>query len=78
MQAFSICGRWGLLFIEVHELLVAVEPERRLSDTWASVFAARRLSSRGPQGSVVMADELHCSVTREIFPDQESNLCPLH
>ena len=35
-------------------------------------------SSKGSGGSVVVAHRLSCSVAREIFPDQGSNLWPLH
>ena len=42
---------------------------------WASVVVARGLQSAG---SVVVVHGLHCSVACGIFPDQGSNLCPLH
>ena len=48
----------------------------------ASAVAERGLSSCGSRAlecsSVVVAHGLSCSVTCEIFPDQGSNLCPLH
>ena len=43
--------------------------------TWASVVVVRGLQSIG---SVVAAHGLSCSTACGIFPDQGSNLCPLH
>ena len=43
--------------------------------TRASVVVARRLRSGG---SEVVAHGLSCSMACGIFPDQGSNLCPLH
>ena len=45
--AFSTCGEQGLLFVAVRGLLIAVAPrcEARALGTWASVVAARGLSS---------------------------------
>ena len=53
MQAFSSCGEWGLLFVAVCGLLIAV----------ASLVAEHRLQAHGPQqlwraGSVVVAHGL--------------------
>ena len=48
-QAFSSCSDWGLLFVEVHKLLVALTSlaaEHRLQAE-ASVVAARGLGSCG-------------------------------
>ena len=91
MQAFSSCGERGLFFVAVRRLgtwaSVAVvcrlsscglqALERRLSTcgAWASVVVARGLESAG---SVVVAHGLGCSAACGIFPDQGSNLCPLH
>ena len=49
VQAFSSCGEQGLLFIEVHSLLIAVASRCRAwaLGTRASVVVARRLSSCG-------------------------------
>ena len=54
-----------------------------LQSVWASVAAARALSSCGSltrehRGSVVGTLGLCCSVTCGIFPDQGSYLCHLH
>ena len=49
VRAFSSCGEQGLLFVVVRRLLIAVASlvaEWALG-TWASVVAARRLSSCG-------------------------------
>ena len=64
-RAFSSCGEQGLLFVVVRRLLLAV----------ASHCRARAL---GAQASVVVAHGLSCSVACGIFPDQGSNLYPLH
>ena len=81
---FSSCGERGLLFVAVHRLLIAVASR---CGAWAlgaraSVVVARRLSSCGSQAlecsSVVVAHGLSCSMACGIFPDQGSNLCPLH
>ena len=49
--AFSSCGEWGLLFVEVHGLLIAVASRcgARALGTWASVVVARGFSSCGSQ-----------------------------
>ena len=85
VQAFSSCGERGLLFVAVCGLLITVAslvvehgPQaRRLQQLWhvGSVVVARGLQSTG---SVVVAHGLSCSVACGIFPDQGSNLCPLH
>ena len=48
-----------------------------LQQLWhaGSAVVARGLQSTG---SAVVAHRLHCSAARGIFPDQGSNLCPLH
>ena len=48
-RAFSSCGEWGLLFVAVCELLIAVASRcgARVLGSRASVVAARRLSSCG-------------------------------
>ena len=82
---FSSCGEWGLLFVELHGLLIAVASlvaEHRLQahglqQLWhmGSVVVARGLQSTG---SVVVAHQLSCSVACGIFLDQGLNPCPLH
>ena len=64
MQAFSSCGRWGLLFLVVRGLLILVAfllAEGGLLSVWSSVVVA--------QGSVVVTHRLRCSKARGIFPD---------
>ena len=48
-QAFSSCSEWGLLFIAVRRLLIAVASRCRAQalGARASVVVARRLSSCG-------------------------------
>ena len=51
-QAFSSCGEWGLLFIAVLRLLIAVASPvcgAWALDMWASVVAEHGLSSCGTQ-----------------------------
>ena len=63
---FSSCGSGGHSLAVVCGLLTAVAPlvsGHRLWGTWASVVVAYRLS---------------CPMARGVFPDQGSNLCPLH
>ena len=72
-QAFSNCGEWGLLFIVVHRLFIAV----------ASLVAEHGLQVCGLQqlwytGSVVVAHGPSCSAPCGIFLDKGSNPCPLH
>ena len=83
--AFSSCGKWGLIFVVVRGLLIAVASlvaEHRLQvhglqQLWhvGSVVVAGRLQSAD---SVVVAHGLSCSAACGIFPDQGSNPCPLH
>ena len=64
--AFSGCSKQGLL---------------SSWDVWASLcsgFSCCRAQALGVQASVVVAHGLSCSVACGIFPDQGSNLCPLH
>ena len=73
MRAFSSCVKQGLLFIEVHGLVVAVASlvvEQGLLLLWGR--GSRR------EGSVVVAHGLSCSAACGIFPDQGSNPCLLH
>ena len=65
-QAFSSCDKWGLLFVVVHVLLIAVASLG--CGAWAL----------GAWASVVVAHGLSCSVAWGIFPDEGSNPCPLH
>ena len=65
-QAFSSCSEQGLLFVAVCWLLIAV----------ASLVAEHGFL--GMRASVVVAHGLSCSAACGIFPDQGSNLCPLH
>ena len=78
VQAFSSCGKRGLLFAEVRGLLITVASlvagARALGER-ASVVVARGLQSAG---SVIVVHGLSCSAARGIFPDQGSNPCPLH
>ena len=56
----------GLSLVVMHQLLILVVSlvvEHRLEGVWASVVTANGLS---------------CPVARGIFPNQRSNLCPLH
>ena len=48
-QAFSSCGKWGLLFVALHRLLTAVTSRcrARALGTWASVVVACGLTSCG-------------------------------
>ena len=64
-RAFSSCGKQGPLFIAVHGPLTIV---------------ASLVGSTGSRraGSVVVAHGPSCSVACGIFPDQGTNLCPLH
>ena len=65
---FSSCGKWGLLFVALLGLLVAV----------ASFMGALGCSGFGSchlqrAGSVVVAHRLICPAAYGIFPDQGSN-----
>ena len=65
MQAFSCCSERGLLFVVVLRLLIVV----------SSLLVAPWLQG---MSSVVVAYQFSCSMACGIFPDQVSNLCPLH
>ena len=71
-QAFSSCSDRGLLLVVVHRLLIAVAS--LLQSTGSRV----QTSVVAVMGSVVVVHGLACPVACGIFPDQESNLCPLH
>ena len=85
LRAFSSCGERGLLLVVVHGLLIVEAPlvgehglqVHGLQQLWhvGSVVVAHGLQSTG---SVVVARGLSCSAACGIFPDQGSNLCPLH
>ena len=49
VQAFSSCGEWGLLFVVLRGVLIAVASRcgARALGAWASVVVARGLSSCG-------------------------------
>ena len=72
VQAFSTCSEQGLLFLLVLGLLIAVASHYRAQalGTWASELQYL--------GSVVVAHGLSFPAACGIFPDQGSNLCPLH
>ena len=65
VRAFSSCGKWGPFFISVSgplTIAASLVAEHRLQ--------TRRLSNCGSRAQSLAA----CG----IFPDQGSNLCPLH
>ena len=69
-RLFSSCGEWGLFFVVVLGLLIAVASfivEHGFYGAWPSAAMTRRLQSTG---SIVVA----C----RIFPNQRRNLWPLH
>ena len=68
----SSCGATSLWCLLV---AVASPVEHGLEGTWVSAVAAPRLQSAG---SVVVVHGLTCPMRHGIFPDQGSNLCPLH
>ena len=74
MQALSSFSRArGLPFIATHGLLIVVASlvvEHWFSGTWSSVLAARGLLAARALSI--------CPRAYGIFPDQASNLCPLH
>ena len=77
-RAFSSCGEWGLLFVAVRGLLIAVASlccRARALGTRASVVVAHGLQSTG---SVVVVHGLSCSTACETFLYQGLNPCPLH
>ena len=76
-QGFSLVASHGILFAEA-----SLAVEHGLQGVWASEAAACGLSACGSwlwtAGSVAAVPGLSCSVTCGVFPDQGSNLCPLH
>ena len=65
--AFSSCSKWGLLFIAVPRLLFVVAslvPGHGLQGTWASVIAARGLSSCGTRAQLLCSTWDLSSLTR--------------
>ena len=75
MWAFSSCSERGLLFVAVRGLLIEVaslvaKHGRAGFISCGSWALERRLSC--------CAHGLSCSEACGIFPDQGSNLCPLH
>ena len=71
MRAFSSWGKWGVLFVAVHGLLIVV----------TSLVAAHRLQGKWAQrlqhvSSVIVAHRFSCYEACEIFPDQGLNPCP--
>ena len=65
MQAFSSCGRLGLLFVAVRGLLTAVAP----------LVTEHKL--QGARASVDVAHGHSCSLAGGIFQDQGLNPCLL-
>ena len=66
---FSSYSEWGLLFLVVLGLLIAV----------ASFVAEQTLGTQASVACVaVVANKLSRSAVCGIFPDQRSNPCPLH
>ena len=74
-QAFSSCGERGLLLGAQASHWGGFSCEAWGLGARASVVAARGLQSAG---SVAVVHRLSCSTACGIFPDQGSNLCPLH
>ena len=64
--AFSSCGELGLVSVVGYGLILVA----------ASLAVEHRL--KGTQASVVVVHGLDCPMACGIFPDQGSNLCPLH
>ena len=82
---FSSCGEQGLLFVAVRGLLIAVPSgwEEWALGARASVVVACGLGSCGSQAlecklSSVVRGLSSFPAACGIFPDQGSNLCPLH
>ena len=72
-RAFSSCGKRGPLFIAVRgPLFIAVRGPFTVA---ASLVAGHRLQTHRLSS---VAHGPSCSVACGIFPDQGSNLCPLH
>ena len=64
-RPFSSCGKWGPLFIAVRGPLI-------ITASLVAEPGSRRA------GSVIVAHGPSCSAACGIFPDQDSNPCPLH
>ena len=78
VQAFSSCIKQELHLVMVLRLLISVASlvaESRFEVCRLSVVAACGVYS---PDSVVVVHRLSCSMACDIFPDQGSNLCPLH
>ena len=65
VQAFSSCGKWGLL------------PSGAWASHWVGLSCYRARALRRV-GSVAVAHGLSCPVACGVFPDQGSNQCSLH
>ena len=72
-QPFSSCVGRGLLSVAVHGFSLGW-----LLLLWSTGSRAHRLRLLRCVGSVVASRGLSCPAACGIFPDQESNLCPLH
>ena len=66
MWFFSSCGEKGLL-----------SNCGPLASHWDD-FSCCEAQSLGTRASIVVVHGLSCSISCEIFPEQGSNLCPLH
>ena len=75
--AFSSCSEWGLLFVVVCRLFIAVASLARLSaHAQASVVVACRLQSLlGTSGAWAQLLQHSCSEACGIFPGQGLNSC---
>ena len=75
---FSLC--WVFVSVRGLSLVVASGGHSSLRCAGLSPSRPLLLRSTGSRraGSVVVAHGLSCSVACGIFPDQGSNLCPLH
>ena len=70
--AFSNCGGRGLLVVVRWLLLL------RSTGSRCAGFSSCGARALGAQASVLVAHGLSYSTACVIFPDQGSNLCPLH
>ena len=75
--AFSSCSEWGLLFVAVCRLFIAVASLTRLSaHAQASAVVACRLQSQpGSSGAWAQLLQLSCSEACGVFPGQGWNSC---
>ena len=86
LVGFSLAAvKGGYSLVAVHEFLTAVASlivEHGLQSVWASVVAARGLSSCVPglwsTGSVLVTHRLNCPAACGILPDQGLSPCLLH